>query len=125
MSRFPAKTRVTDCLRLVVAENVILRRFRAVSPRWTFLCEIWLNKSLTNRNARFRLGSTYSRRKYYFEAIPSYEAEIDIHVRFWLMSRFPADTRVNDWLLLVVAENVILERFRPIKPRSTFHFRFC
>jgi len=88
MSLSLAKTR----LRCLVAENVILERFR-VGAEIHISCEIVFNDSLSSRNVRFRLPTICSSGKCYFGAIPSYQAEFDVHVRFFSMNPFPAETR--------------------------------
>jgi len=40
MGRFRAETRLFDCLRLVVAENVIFGLFQTMRPRSTFLVRL-------------------------------------------------------------------------------------
>ena len=90
MIPFPALTSVFDCLRLLIAENVILEGFRAISARSTFQVRF---RSISRFGAQtsifdwLRLGVAENVILERFRAI---NGTPTFHVTFRSMSRFQA-----------------------------------
>jgi len=126
MIRNPAKSRVCNSLRSVlIAENMILKRFGANKSRWTFHVKFYSmirfrGKSHVLNSLHFVVAENMILKRF-----GANKKRSTFHVRFSWMIRFRAKWVVLKSLHSVVAQNIIFKRFLAIKSRSKSHVRFC